>query len=235
MNKVKNVACKVSYGPQKQRERPWIRYKCALTNTIADVLRQRPAGWSQDDGEWDFYWSMCGWLRENFDRKKIMVKNLKRLRKPLERESRAMETEKCNFFPKTFELPAEYHLMVVAKMTREMKSLWENYVAQRYIENPYLIGAWLYRDGFARFSNTRFTLSKTAPDYDPDKGCKWMIQELRQFLTARHGPEQVETLFIDMDNIFITSLQSVQKIIINDKHCFELYGYDILLDEDLKP
>ncbi|KAG8447261.1 hypothetical protein GDO86_014650, partial [Hymenochirus boettgeri] len=307
--------------------RPWIRYKCALTNTIADVLRQRP-GWveikrvelakSFHDGEWDFYWCDVGWLRENFDRiymdehvrichfrnhyeltrKNYMVKNLKRLRKQLERESRAMETEKCNFFPKTFELPAEYHLFVEEfrrnpGMTWIMKPLMtnrdkpsafkdggrqddqrdeipvENYVAQRYIENPYLIGgrkfdlrvyvlvtsyvplqAWLYRDGFARFSNTRFTLSsiddhyihltnvavqKTAPDYDPDKGCKWMIQELRQFLTARHGPEQVETLFIDMDNIFITSLQSVQKIIINDKHCFELYGYDILLDEDLKP
>ncbi|PNJ57354.1 TTLL9 isoform 10, partial [Pongo abelii] len=79
----------------------------------------------------------------------------------------------------------------------------ENYVAQRYIENPYLIGgrkfdlrvyvlvmsyiplwAWLYRDGFARFSNTRFTLNsiddqyihltnvavqKTSPDYHPKK------------------------------------------------------------------
>ncbi|XP_041859496.1 probable tubulin polyglutamylase TTLL9 isoform X2 [Melanotaenia boesemani] len=145
----------------------------------------------------------------------------------------------------------------------------ENYVAQRYIENPYLINgrkfdlrvyvlvtsyvplkAWLYRDGFARFTSTRFSLSsiddkymhltnvsvqKTAPDYDPEKGCKWQIQQLRRYLTAKHGRELVETLFKEIDNIFIQSLQSVQKVIINDKHCFELYGYDILLDQNLKP
>ncbi|XP_071966874.1 probable tubulin polyglutamylase TTLL9 isoform X2 [Engystomops pustulosus] len=301
---------KSQYGYQRQKEREprsCIRYKCGLINTIADVLRQRP-GWTEvkDDGEWDFYWCDVGWLRENFDhiymeehvrichfrnhyeltRKNFMVKNLKRFRKQLERESGRLEAAKCDFFPKTFELPSEYHLFV-EEFRRNPGITWimkpdgsrtdeqrdeipvENYVAQRYIENPYLIGgrkfdlrvyvlvtsyiplrAWLYRDGFARFSNTRFTLSsiddqyihltnvaiqKTAPDYDPEKGCKWMIQQLRQYLIAKHGPVAVETLFQNMDNIFIKSLQSVQKIIINDKHCFELYGYDILLDEDLKP
>ena len=39
-----------------------------------------------------------------------MVKNLKRFRKYLERESGKTEAAKCDFFPKTFEMPCEYHL-----------------------------------------------------------------------------------------------------------------------------
>uniref|UniRef100_A0A452SYW1 Tubulin--tyrosine ligase-like protein 9 n=1 Tax=Ursus maritimus TaxID=29073 RepID=A0A452SYW1_URSMA len=306
-------------------QRASIRFKTTLMNTLMDVLRHRP-GWVEvkDEGEWDFYWCDVSWLRENFDhtymdehvrishfrnhyeltRKNYMVKNLKRFRKQLEREAGKLEAAKCDFFPKTFEMPCEYHLFVeefrknpgitwimkpVARsqgkgifLFRRLKDImdWrkklasleapparsavnpsgshdarssddqkddipvENYVAQRYIENPYLIGgrkfdlrvyvlvmsyiplrAWLYRDGFARFSNTRFTLSsiddqyvhltnvavqKTSPDYHPKKGCKWMLQRFRH-------------------------LQSVQKVIISDKHCFELYGYDILIDQNLKP
>ncbi|KAM9817715.1 putative tubulin polyglutamylase TTLL9 [Neosynchiropus ocellatus] len=144
-----------------------------------------------------------------------------------------------------------------------------SYVVQRYVENPYLINgrkfdlriyvlvtsfvpmkAWLYRDGFARLSSTRFFLGsihdkymhltnyaiqKQARDYDRHKPCKWQMQQLRSYLTAKHGRVVVETLFNSIDNIIIGSLNSVRDVMIKDKHCFELYGYDILLDESLKP
>jgi tubulin polyglutamylase TTLL9 len=307
-----------------------IRYKTFLRNTIGDVMKAR--GWVEvrDEGDWDFYWCDVSWMREHFDhcyleehqrichfrnhyelsRKNLMAKNLKRLKKQLEKDSK-LEAAKCDFFPTTYELPSEYHIFV-EEFKRNPGSIWimkpagkaqgrgiflfrklkditdwkkedyfhrdedksdkdspETYVVQRYIEKPYLIGGkkfdirvyvlvtsyvplkvWLYRSGFARFSNTRFSLDaisdafvhltnvaiqKTAPDYDPEKGCKWSLQEFRLFLLAKHGSDVVRRIFQQIDEIFIKSLQSVQRIVINDKHCFELYGFDIMFDSSLKP
>lgn len=38
-----------------------------------------------------------------------------------------------------------------------------------------------------------------------------------------------------MDQLIIHSLKAVQPVMINDRHCFECYGYDVLIDDDLKP
>ncbi|TNM87236.1 hypothetical protein fugu_007466 [Takifugu bimaculatus] len=255
-----------------------VRYRCNTVNIAQDVLYRRP-GWveAKENEDWDFIWCDLAWIRDNSNhlymeehvrinhfrnqfelcRKNLMVKNLKRHRKNLEKDFGHTEASKCDFFPRTFVLPNEYHLCL-EEFKRTLGSTWimkpagksqgkgiflfrklkeimdfkkhitrsdeqrdtsqvENFVAQRYIENPYLINgrkfdlrvyvlvtsfvplkAWLYREGFARFSNTRYSLStiddkymhltnvaiqKTAPDYDPES----------------------------------------------------LYGYDILLDENLKP
>ncbi|XP_025114784.1 probable tubulin polyglutamylase TTLL9 isoform X3 [Pomacea canaliculata] len=198
-------------------------------------------------------------------RKNLMARNLKRLRRSIAQKYGKTEAQKCNFFPSTYELPGTDS----QRLSDQTKETPETYVVQRYIENPYLIGgrkfdlriyvlvtsyiplkAWLYRSGFARFSNTRFSMKsihdsyvhltnvaiqRTAPDYDPEKGCKWSLQQLRKYLTAKHGIEAVEELFRQINDIFTYSLQSCQNIIIHDKRCFALYGYDILIDANFKP
>ena len=40
---------------------------------------------------------------------------------------------------------------------------------------------------------TNVAIQKNAPDYDPDKGCKWSTQQLRKYLSAKHGVEAVRT------------------------------------------
>ncbi|KAH7730107.1 CRE-TTLL-9 protein [Aphelenchoides avenae] len=155
------------------------------------------------------------------------------------------------------------------KDKRGMESETQPYVVQSYISRPYLIGgkkfdirlyvlvtsfrplnAWVHREGFARFSHSRYSLesvedayvhltnvaiAKSASDYDPERGLKWSLDKLKRYLNARHGIDAVEKLLDRIGWTIVYSLRSVQQLIIQDSHCFELYGYDILLDDDLKP
>lgn len=71
--------------------------------------------------------------------------------------------------------------------------------------------------------------------HSPQTGGKWDLRALKVYLISRFGHEAVDVLFHDMNGIMVRSLLAVQQIMINDKHCFELYGYDLLFDDQLKP
>lgn len=109
-----------------------------------------------------------------------------------------------------------------------------------------------YRRGFARFTNSRYSskvediydgfvhltnvaIQKTAENYDQRTGGKMELQALKFYLINKVGVERVDALFWEMQMIMLRSLLAVQPIMISDKHCFELYGYDIIIDENLKP
>ena len=308
------------------------------------------------DDSWDIVWSDRAWARDyitnvaklsdaqhinhyrnNYEltRKDHMVKNLKRMRKSLEKEGRFDEAAQWDFFPTTYVVPQEYGLFY-EEFKRNPDSTWimkpvgsaqgrgiflftklsqiaewktgtakwrpnvgaersthaaqpeqvENYVAQKYIDRPFLIGAkkfdlrlyclvtnfapltvWMYRAGFCRFSNHRFSMAKadlhrthvhltnvavqkTAEkdaggeagpgtmgeegDWEND-GSKWDLAQLKLFIASRHGMSAANKMCLEMQMVMVRTLLACQPVMINDKHCFELYGFDVMLDESLKP
>eukprot|EP01038_Epipyxis_sp_PR26KG_P007644 gene7644-10404_t len=109
-----------------------------------------------------------------------------------------------------------------------------------------------YRRGFARFTNSRYSsdiqdiyngfvhltnvaIQKTAENYDERTGGKMELQGLKLYLMSKYGVERIDALFWEIQLIILRALLAVQQVMISDRHCFELYGYDIIIDQDLKP
>ncbi|XP_011644199.1 probable tubulin polyglutamylase TTLL9 [Pogonomyrmex barbatus] len=119
---------------------------------------------------------------------------------------------------------------------------------------------WLAREGFARLcgqlfdleniDDNRVHLTNTAiqlkasqnadgiPSVKGENGernCKWALSKLRDYLIAYYEAEVVENLMQRIAGVIMASLLAVQPAMMQDRNCFELYGYDILLSDDLRP
>lgn len=112
--------------------------------------------------------------------------------------------------------------------------------------------AYLYRGGFCRFCVEQYStdvaeidnvfvhltnvaLQKHSEDYNTRTGGKWAIEDLLLFIESTRGVSAKDKLLNDMEAVIAHSLKAVQGVMINDRHCFEMYGFDILLDSSLRP
>lgn len=114
--------------------------------------------------------------------------------------------------------------------------------------------AWIYRAGFARFCISKYStkredmdkihmhltnnaIQKKADGYGESgtKDCKWPLVSLRLHIASKRGVKVANRVFDDIEDIIVKSLLSVQKSMTQDPNCFELYGYDIMIDDDMRP
>jgi tubulin polyglutamylase TTLL9 len=83
---------------------------------------------------------------------------------------------------------------------------------------------------------TNHAVQKKDANYDAEKcDLRWSVRSLRQYIAAKHGVHASDEVIVKITTMIVNSLLSVVPIIIHDKHRFEMYGYDVMLDEGLRP
>jgi len=88
-------------------------------------------------------------------------------------------------------------------------------------------------DIFVHLTNN--AIQKNNENYDEKHGSKLSLSNLKLYIEMIHCKQAIDKINKEINNVIIQSLKSVQNVIINDRHCFECYGYDILIDESFKP
>jgi tubulin polyglutamylase TTLL9 len=108
-----------------------IKFRTTFRNAIYDALKSR--GWKETEGDdWDLHWCEINWMATVFDtvhlnswqrvnhfrnqremcRKDLLVKNLKRHKRALQKEGSFEVAAQYDFWPTTYVLPGDYALFV---------------------------------------------------------------------------------------------------------------------------
>lgn len=112
--------------------------------------------------------------------------------------------------------------------------------------------AYMFRNGFCRFCTMKYDTSVTeldnmyvhltnvsvqkhGGDYNSLHGGKLGINNLKLYLEGTRGRKVTERLFEEIQWLIVHSLKAVAAVMANDRHCYECYGYDIIIDDNLKP
>ena len=106
----------------------------------------------------------------------------------------------------------------------------------------------IYKEPYLRFSThpyqtddlmnpyvhlTNVSISKNSPNFIKENSM-WTTQQFKEFLAEKHSKD-IDEIFSDVRDIVMTVISSVKHLIGKRENCFELLGFDIMIDETFKP
>ncbi|XP_078086714.1 putative tubulin polyglutamylase TTLL2 [Mustelus asterias] len=112
---------------------------------------------------------------------------------------------------------------------------------------------YIYQEGLVRFGTEKYSLAsldnvyahltntsinRFGPSYTTDKervgsGCKWTMSQFRAFLHSLNINELL--MWQRISNIVTMTLLTITPSIPSPPNCLELFGFDILIDDNIKP
>ncbi|XP_070393960.1 polyglutamylase complex subunit TTLL1 isoform X3 [Dermacentor albipictus] len=163
--------------------------------------------------------------------------------------------------PSTYVLPRDYSMFVdeYKKLAGGGSSLWivkpcgkAQGIGIKLVDRPSQVKSLInrYRKGFCRFCQlhyrtkgldnpfvhlTNVSVQRHGGRYNQSHGGKWSLSSLETFVRGTRGSASAARLRQDLRQLVAHSLTAVAPSMLSDWHCFECYGYDVLLDEDLRP
>ena len=125
----------------------------------------------------------------------------------------------------------DIRLYVLVTSYRPLRAWVSDAAFCRFCTEPYGTGD--LSNAYVHLTNV--AVQKHAEGYNAKHGGKWPLAALLAHVEGTRGAAAAAALLEGTRSVVLHSLRAVQHVMVNDRHCFELLGYDMLLDEALRP